>query len=131
MNKTNFICLIKEILDLFSGQRAAISQFANLLAFDRFSQFSSGVKFKFGGLNFNFIIKKTQNFEIILNGTSGKITDQSSVTSFGFGLGQNCESAIWRNNTGSYGNGLTFTASLARIGIKLYHIIYMAFKIFE
>ena len=73
---------------------AAISDFASLSTFDNFANFSGSGKFKFGADGANVAIEKGDNLIFVLDGTSGKVANQSFVALSGFGVGQDGKSSF-------------------------------------
>ena len=87
---------LEKLLDLLSGQGAAVSEFAFLDRFQLFAQFGSSGEFKFGRVNAGVLVEKIDNDVIfgLLERSSGQIADQTTVALSRFLGSQNRESSI-------------------------------------
>ena len=94
---------LEQLLDLLSGQGAAVSEFTSLDRFQLFAQFGSGSEFEFGRVDGGVLVEQANDNVVFgfLERSSGQITDQTAITLSGFLSGQNCECGVIRSVSGT------------------------------
>jgi len=90
------IFLVEELLDVASGQGAAVSDLAQLDVLDQLSELGSGGEFELGRFNGGLLVEQAEDDIIVRfgHGAGGQVADQAAVALSGLGVGNHEESGV-------------------------------------